>query len=107
MDNDWQQEVAGNKRVDGRMMACDEESGRRTTMKQPTNDEIGGGPVQDLSNFQMAPIPFLGDLTCSTHSPHDILKVKKKIDNNLPVGHVKRDIRVLDGCSLGFLSVFD
>jgi hypothetical protein len=34
-----------------------------------------GGPVQDLSNFQMAPIPFLSDLTCSTHSPHDILKV--------------------------------
>ncbi len=34
-----------------------------------------GDPVQDLSNFQMAPIPFLSDLTCSTHSPHDILKV--------------------------------
>ncbi len=34
-----------------------------------------GGPVQDLSNFQMAPIPFLRDLTHSTHSPHDILKV--------------------------------
>jgi hypothetical protein len=34
-----------------------------------------GGPVQDLSNFQMAQIPFLSDLTCSTHSPHDILKV--------------------------------
>jgi hypothetical protein len=34
-----------------------------------------GGPVQDLSNFQMTQIPFLGDLTCSTHSPHDILTV--------------------------------
>ncbi len=49
-----------------------------------------GGPVQDLSNFQMAPIPFLSDLTSSTHSPH-----------NLPVGHVKRDIRVLGGCNVG------
>ncbi len=26
-------------------------------------------------NFQKAPIPFLSDLTCSTHSPYDILKV--------------------------------
>jgi hypothetical protein len=34
-----------------------------------------GGPVQDLSNFQMVPIPFMSVLTCSTHSPHDILKV--------------------------------
>jgi hypothetical protein len=34
-----------------------------------------GGPVQDLSNFQMAPIPYLSVLTCSTHSPHDIQKV--------------------------------
>ncbi len=38
---------------------------------------IIGGPVQDLTNFQMAPIPFLSELTCSTHSPHDILKVWK------------------------------
>ena len=37
-----------------------------------------GSPVQDLSNFRMATIPFLSDLTCSTHSPHDILTVWKK-----------------------------
>ena len=55
----------------------------------------------------MAQIPFLSDLTCSTHSPHDILKVSKKIDHNLPVGHVRHDILVLGGCSVGFLSVFD
>ncbi len=66
-----------------------------------------GGPVQDLSNFQMAPIPFLSDLTSSTHSPHDILKVWKKINHTLPIGSVKRDIRVLGGCSFGRLSVFD
>jgi hypothetical protein len=61
-----------------------------------------GGPVQDLSNFQMAPMPFLSDLTCSINSPHDILKVWKKIDHNLPVGLVERDIRVLGGCRFGF-----
>ncbi len=64
------------------------------------------GQVQDLSSFQMDPIPFLSDLTCSTHSPHDILKVWKKIDHNLPIGHVKRDIRVLGGCSSGFFVGF-
>jgi hypothetical protein len=31
-----------------------------------------------LSNFQLAPIPILSVPTCSTSSPHDILKVKKK-----------------------------
>ncbi len=36
---------------------------------------VVGGPVQHSSKFQMAPIPFMSDLTCSTHSPHDILKV--------------------------------
>ena len=61
-----------------------------------------GGPVQDLSYFQMAPVPFLRDLTCSTHSPYYILKVKKNIDHNLPVGRVKCDIRVLGGCSSVF-----
>jgi hypothetical protein len=51
-----------------------------------------GSPAQNLSNFQMAPIPFLSVPTCSTSSPHDILKVsKKKIDHNLPVGQDKRD----------------
>ncbi len=52
-----------------------------------------GNPVQDLSKFQMAPIPFLSDLTCSTHSPESL----KKIDH-LPIGHVKRDVRVFGGC---------
>ncbi len=37
-----------------------------------------GGPAQDLSNFQLAPIPILSVPTCSTSSPHDILKVSKK-----------------------------
>ncbi len=36
-----------------------------------------GGPAQNLPNFQMAPIPFLSVSTCSTSSPHDILKVSK------------------------------
>jgi hypothetical protein len=50
------------------------------------------GPGQDLSNFQMAPIPILSVLTCSTSSPHDILKVSRKIINhNLPVGWDKGD----------------
>jgi hypothetical protein len=69
---------------------------------------VVGVPVQDLSNFKMAPIPYLSDLTCSTHSPHDILNVwNNKIDHTLPVGCVKRDICVLGGCNFGFLSVFD
>jgi hypothetical protein len=43
----------------------------------PLNKVKIGGSVQDLSNFQIALIPFLSNLnlTCSTHSPHDILKV--------------------------------
>ncbi len=50
------------------------------------------GPAQTLSNFQIAPIPILSVLTCSTGSPHDILKVSRKIiDHNLPVGRDKRD----------------
>jgi hypothetical protein len=65
-----------------------------------------GGPLQDFSNFQMAQILFPSDLTCSTHSPHDILTVRKKIDHNLPIGRVKRDIRVLGGCNFGFFAGF-
>jgi hypothetical protein len=72
----------------------------------PNQDHGRGGPVQDLSNFQMALIPFLSDLTCSTHSPHDILKVRKKIDHNLHIGRVKRDIHVFGGCSFGFFVGF-
>ena len=61
-----------------------------------------GGPAQDLSNFQMAPIPILSVLTCSTSSLHDILKVLlKKIDQNLPAGRVEHDIVDRVGLALG------
>jgi hypothetical protein len=40
-----------------------------------------GGPIQNLSKIQMAPIPILSVLTCSTSSPHDFLKVSRKIIN--------------------------
>ncbi len=67
-----------------------------------------GGPAQDLSNFQMAPIPFLSVPTCSTHSPDDILKVSStKIGHNLPVGRVKCDVVFLVGLLPGFYWVFD
>jgi hypothetical protein len=40
----------------------------------------------------MAPIPFLSVVTRSADSPHDILKVSRKIiDHNLPLGWDKRD----------------
>jgi hypothetical protein len=40
----------------------------------------------------MAPIPIVNVLTCSTSSPHDILKVSRKIiDHNLPNGRDKCD----------------
>jgi len=35
--------AAGNESVDGRMMACDDEIGRRTTMQQPTNERQHSG----------------------------------------------------------------
>ncbi len=54
----------------------------------------------------MAQTPFLSDLTCSTHSLHDILTVWKKNDHNLPVGRVKCDKHVLGGCSYGFFVGF-
>jgi hypothetical protein len=58
----------------------------------------------------MAPIPILSVLTCLTSSPHDILKVLRKIiDHNLPVGWDKCDDWVLGGIScliyVGFLLV--
>ncbi len=65
-----------------------------------------GGPAQNLPNFQIAPMPFLSVSTCSTRSPHDILKVKKN-DHNLPVGRVERDIVDLGGFTHGFLTRFD
>jgi hypothetical protein len=66
-----------------------------------------GGPVENLSNFQMAPIPVLSVLTCSTSSPHDILKVSRKIiDHNLPVGRTNVMIEFRVGLILGFRWVF-
>jgi hypothetical protein len=43
--------AAGNESVDGRMTACDDEIGRRTTTQQPTNERWrdgggGGGSAQ-------------------------------------------------------------
>ena len=35
--------AAGNKSVDGRMMACDDEIGWRTTTHQPTNERRRNG----------------------------------------------------------------
>jgi hypothetical protein len=69
-----------------------------------------GGPAQNLSNFQMAPIPILSVLTCLTSSPHDILKVLRKIIyHNLLVGWDRCDDWVLGGISfriyVGFLLV--
>jgi hypothetical protein len=66
-----------------------------------------GGPAQDLSNFQLAPIPILSVPTCSTSSPHAILKVSKKIiGHNPPVGLVKRVIDDPGGFSYRFFCRF-
>ena len=65
-----------------------------------------GGPAQDLRNFQMAPVPSLSVLTCSTSSPHDILKVSEKNDHNLPIGRVERDDGVPGGNIYWFLVGF-
>jgi hypothetical protein len=55
----------------------------------------------------MALIPFLSVLTCSTHSPHDILTVlKTDIGHNLPVGRVKCDVAFLVGLLRGFYGGF-
>ena len=62
------------------------------------NMMIGGGPAQDLRNFQVASIPILSVLTCSTSLPHDI--------HDLPGGRVKRDDGVPDGNSYWFLVGF-
>jgi hypothetical protein len=57
-----------------------------------------GGPVHNLSIFQISPIPMLGVLTCSTSSLYDILIFSRKIiDHNPPVGRDKRDNQVLGG----------
>ncbi len=65
------------------------------------------GSEQDLSKFQMAPIPFLSDLTCSTHLPHDILKVRKKMTITCLLGVSNVMSVFLVGLVLGFLSVFN
>jgi hypothetical protein len=39
---------------------------------------VKGGPEQGLLIFQMAPIPILSVPTCSTSSPHDIMKFSRK-----------------------------
>ncbi len=62
------------------------------TSGESAQTHLVGGPAKNLSNFQIAPIPILSVLTCSTSSPHDILKVLRKIfDHNLPVGRDKPD----------------
>ena len=38
--------AAGNESVDGRMTACDDEIGRRTTTQQPTNERWCGGSAK-------------------------------------------------------------
>ena len=45
-----------------------------------------GGSAQNLTKFQMVPIPILSVLTCSTSSSHDILKVKKTTNTCLVGG---------------------
>jgi hypothetical protein len=66
-----------------------------------------GGLAQDLSNFQLAPIPILSVPTCSTSSPHDILKVsKKKNTHNPPVGRVERVIDDPGGFTSSFFAGF-
>ena len=54
----------------------------------------------------MDPMPIPSVHTCSTSSPHDILKVSEKIDPNLPVKRVKCDDRVPGGNSAWFFVGF-
>ncbi len=66
-----------------------------------------GGPVQNLSNFQMAPITILSVLTCSTSSPHDTLKVWWKIIDHTPLlGRTNVMIEFWVGLVFGFRWVF-
>ena len=48
--------AAGNESADGRMMACDEEIGWRTTTQQPTNERrrCGGGSATDKVGGSLA-----------------------------------------------------
>jgi hypothetical protein len=78
---------------------------RYTVRKQSS---VVGGPAQDLSNFQLAPIPILSVPTCSTSSPHDIPKVsKKKLPITLLLGGSIVSSMIQVGLLLCFLQVFD
>jgi hypothetical protein len=71
-----------------------------------------GGPVQNMTIFQMAPIPVLSVLTCSTSSPHDILKISRKIVNHNPpvgwdpLGGTNMTIKFWVGLVFGFRWIF-
>ncbi len=65
--------------------------------------KIVGSPAQDLTHFQMVPIPIVSILTSSTSSPDDILTVSKKILHNPPGRLVECDNRVLGGISYWIL----
>ncbi len=41
--NSYKNVHAGNESIDGRMTACDDGIGRRTTMQQPANKQQRGG----------------------------------------------------------------
>jgi hypothetical protein len=43
----------GNESVDGRMMACDDKSGRQTTTQQPTNERWRGGSATARGRRQL------------------------------------------------------
>jgi hypothetical protein len=65
------------------------------------------GPVENLSNFQMAPTPILSVWTCLNSSPLDILKVLRKIiDHNLLVGGTNVTIEFRVGLALGCSWIF-
>jgi hypothetical protein len=45
--------AAGNESVDGRMTACDDEIGRRTTTQQPTNERWPGSSATAQGRQQL------------------------------------------------------
>ncbi len=74
------------------------------------NNFSGSGSSSEFVNFPNCPNTNLGVLTCSPSSPHDILKVSKKIiDHYPPVGREKCNDWVLGEIScqiyVGFLQV--
>jgi hypothetical protein len=46
--------AAGSKSIDGRMTACDDEIGRRTTTQQPTNERWRGGSATARGRRQLS-----------------------------------------------------